>query len=372
MSTLVHFVEHCVAGIDTYVRSLLRAQINDPAFDRIVILTGADDTAPFADEPDLLTDKVEVRHYPFSRSLLAQPKALLHVRRALKEIDGDVIFMHCSFPGLLGRVAKMLGGVRGRVIYNAHSWSFEQDRGGLTDWVYVQIEKFLAGQTDLVINCSHASMFLAEDRGVHFRDMRVIQNGVKDTASPPTTPAGPTEGPLKLGFIGRFDRQKGLDELLQGFSACTRDDIALTLVGWSHLQDSSAANPALDDPRITVAGKIPPLEIDAAYRGFDALVMPSRYEGLPLVALEAMRNACPLLLSDRTSLPYLVVPGFNGDVFSFNHPHTLTALLNGLDRPSLKKMGMNARTVYEATYREDMMVAETNRLIKEQAGMVAK
>ncbi len=372
MSTLVHFVEHCVAGIDTYVRSLLRAQINDPAFDRIIILTGADDTAPFADEPALLVDKVEIRHYPFSRSILALPQSLLHVRRTLKDVDADVIFMHCSYPGLLGRLSKMMGGIRGQVIYNAHSWSFEQDRGALKDWVYVQIEKFLAGQTDLAINCSHASMFLAEDRGVHFRDMRVIQNGVKDLATAPITASGPDDGPLKLGFIGRFDRQKGLEQLLQGFSASDRDDIELTLVGWSHLNDAAANNPALNDQRISIVGRIPPLEIDTAYRSFDALIMPSRYEGLPLVALEAMRNACPLLLSDRTSLPYLVVPGYNGDVFSFNHPHTLTALLNRLDRPTLKRMGLHARSVYDATYQENMMVEETNRLIKEQAGMAKK
>ena len=81
-------------------------------------------------------------------------------------------------------------------------------------------------------------------------------------------------------------------------------------------------------------------------RAFDAIVLPSRWEAFGLVAVEAMRNARPVLVSNRGALPELVIDGYNGLVFDMDDPNGLAQALDRVATLDLARMGDNARAVF--------------------------
>ena len=59
-------------------------------------------------------------------------------------------------------------------------------------------------------------------------------------------------------------------------------------------------------------GRLNQLEMAEAYRSVDALLFPTRIEGLPLVAIEAMSHGLPVISTKGSSLPEVVNDGIDG------------------------------------------------------------
>jgi glycosyltransferase involved in cell wall biosynthesis len=121
-------------------------------------------------------------------------------------------------------------------------------------------------------------------------------------------------GRLKVLFIGRFDRQKGLDRLL-GIVNTTRNldlPIHWRLVGKNVIQHEDAAS-ELDSISDLIE---PPIfdqdGLNEVYEWADVLILPSYWEGLPLTILEAMRLGVVVLASDVGAVSEAIDHGENG------------------------------------------------------------
>jgi glycosyltransferase involved in cell wall biosynthesis len=108
--------------------------------------------------------------------------------------------------------------------------------------------------------------------------------------------------PLIL-FVGRLIPVKDIPVLLRGFQLARAQlpRARLALVGHGVLKERlermSARLGIADD--VTFAGVVPQRELRDFYAAADLLVLPSTYESLALVCLEAMMCGCPLIVSDR-------------------------------------------------------------------------
>ena len=102
-----------------------------------------------------------------------------------------------------------------------------------------------------------------------------------------------------IGHIGRFDRQKNHERLLKIFlSVFTLDKNArLLLVGDGALLDSVKilAQEMQIEHAVIFAGEQENVSI--WYQAMDVLVMPSRFEGVPLVSIEAQASGLPCVFS---------------------------------------------------------------------------
>lgn len=104
-----------------------------------------------------------------------------------------------------------------------------------------------------------------------------------------------------IGHIGRFNSQKNHPYLLKIFEkvAAKRDDAVLLLVGtgpdFEKIQALIKASPYRD--RIILYGTTK--NTRAMYSAMDVFVFPSRYEGLPVVLLEAQISGLPCMISDQ-------------------------------------------------------------------------
>jgi glycosyltransferase involved in cell wall biosynthesis len=123
---------------------------------------------------------------------------------------------------------------------------------------------------------------------------------------------GAAEEPL-VGFVGRLTRQKGVDVLLRAFASVERGHPAARLI---------LAGDGPDRPALTALARSLGLRramflgwrTDAAdiLADVDLAVMPSRWEGFGLTALEAMALGKPVVASQVSALPEIVVPGETG------------------------------------------------------------
>ena len=102
------------------------------------------------------------------------------------------------------------------------------------------------------------------------------------------------------GFIGRFAHQKNPLQLLDIFKEVTRqkEEAVLLLIGDGDLREAMekhAASLAISD-HVRFLGEME--DVVPVMQGMDVILMPSLYEGLPLVPLEAQANGLPVILSD--------------------------------------------------------------------------
>ena len=131
-------------------------------------------------------------------------------------------------------------------------------------------------------------------------DITVIPNGVDTERFHPVAEKQPDPARQTVLFVGRLNSQKGLDALLSALGRI-RDrppsDFHLVLAGAGPEENrlkEQAGKLGLSN-MVEFRGWIPPERIPGIYREADFLVLPSRDEGMPNVALEAMASGLPVI-----------------------------------------------------------------------------
>ena len=110
--------------------------------------------------------------------------------------------------------------------------------------------------------------------------------------------------PGSLVYVGKICFKKGVESLVRAVSSPIDDDVrpsGLVLVGgrgddaeYARIERLTAAS----DVPVTLAGRLESDELVRAYRSSDVFVLPSFYEGLPLVTIEALACGCKVVATD--------------------------------------------------------------------------
>ncbi|MFZ6763411.1 glycosyltransferase [Pseudoroseomonas sp. WGS1072] len=122
--------------------------------------------------------------------------------------------------------------------------------------------------------------------------------------------ARPAEAPLRLLYLGRLDAQKGLERLRDIILRTRGPRFAWRLAGQAVLGDSALdlgqTGIAVEPPAMDAAG------LDALYAWADVVLLPSRFEGVPLTVLEAQRFGCVVVATDVGAVPEIIEDGRDG------------------------------------------------------------
>ena len=152
-------------------------------------------------------------------------------------------------------------------------------------------------------------------------------------------------------FVGRLDLQKGVDLLLRDFALLKPRRATQTLVGAKIVDNRDLVVP----PEVELLGWVPRETLPAMFGNFDAVVMPSRWEGMPLLAIEALRSGCPLICSNHGAFPYFIKNGVNGVLMDINTPGSLDRALTVLESADRRAMSAAARATFVAKFQRERM-----------------
>jgi glycogen synthase len=142
-------------------------------------------------------------------------------------------------------------------------------------------------------------------------------------------------------YVGRIVYEKGLHVLLDAWPAVAAAVRArLVIAGTGEYLDALKARAAglglTESVRFT--GYISNEDRDRLYHAADLAVFPSLYEPFGIVALEALANACPLVVSDAGGLAEVVQHGITGLVVPADNPGALAdAIVASLSRPDIAR-----------------------------------
>nr|WP_235790270.1 glycosyltransferase [Ruegeria pomeroyi] len=144
--------------------------------------------------------------------------------------------------------------------------------------------------------------------------LHVVHCGIEPDAFDDPQPV--PEGPLRLVSIGRFVEQKGQMVLVRAMARLVREhpQVHLDLVGDGEMRqalEKAIAKAGLQG-NITLTGWLDQDGVRAALERAHALVMPSFAEGLPMVVMEAMAAARPVVATYVAGTPELVLAGETG------------------------------------------------------------
>ncbi|VTZ20914.1 putative Glycosyl transferase [Methylocella tundrae] len=354
---IVHVTESVRGGTSTYVEELIKDNLEKGY--RVSLL--GDERLLTAGLKDIGIAKY---HYNATRRLLGIFNASRSVTKLLSALAPDIVHLHGTFPGLYVRALRSSSY---KVVHCAHGWAFCQDVPWIKKALYAGVERLLSSKTDVTVNISHFEGRAAMKWGLA-GDQVVIRNGVAPSRATSKHVIEPRTDRLNLGFIGRFDRQKGLEILLDATAKCQDPAVHLWVAG--ACDRDRGVQPRMAD-NVSFVGWLGADRIDDFISDLDAVVIPSRWEGFGLVGIEAMRNGKPLIVSDRGALPEMMIHGFNGLVFNLDDPCGLRRALQCCDRNELRKMGANALAVYHEAFRLEMMLGEINALYERLASAPA-
>jgi D-inositol-3-phosphate glycosyltransferase len=170
------------------------------------------------------------------------------------------------------------------------------------------------------------------------------------------------EGRLLL-FVGRIERLKGIDTLLEATSLLLArpgyEDLRVLIVGGD--LESTADNPEQQRVRqlardLGVAGRVDFLgaqsqaELAYFYAAADLTIMPSHYESFGMVALESMACGTPVVASRVGGLALLVKDGETGILVPEEAPTTLAMQTHAILQDDAERRAMGARA---AAYAKD-------------------
>jgi len=280
-------------------------------------------------EPHLaekLSPTIGLHHIPLGRDSAAKIRALL------KELQPDVVHTHLTHADFLGLWASRRLPVRR--FCTMHNVWFKWDwRDPLIFSAYRLLFNSVAPDCH-VIGCSR-SVANHVEKNLHVAPQRVtaLNNAIPDIEIPFSTAQlrASLDIPLDafcLLFIGRLRIQKSVDTLLKAVAQLKGliPNLLVLIVGEGrgYEQDNLitlSENLGLADTvRFCGVTDKPEHYLAAA----DVFVLPSVFEGLPLIVLEAFRAALPIIATNIDGVNDLIENGYNGLLFTPKNEAQLT------------------------------------------------
>lgn len=342
-----------------------------------------------------------VRHIavPITRNItpVADLISLWRLWRVMRRERFAIVHTHTPKAGLLGQLAARLAGVP-LVVNTLHGLYLHPGMGRVARRIYLLLEKLAASCSDRILSQNAEDVETAVREGICRREkIRFLGNGIDLRQFDPR--AVSTETVLRLraelglephalvvGFVGRLAaKRKGFADFLAAAAeisarvpGCRFLIVGASDHGKADAFEASAAGAGGIAERCVFAGQRDNSELPAFYQVMDVLVLPSLFEGLPRVVMEASAMGVPAVVSDVKGNREAVLDGRNGLLVPLGDVRALAAAVVRVltDRELATEMSANGRTLALERFDEQVAFAtvksEYRRLLSEKCRLPAQ
>ena len=280
-----------------------------------------------------LLDDADVPCTMLGRRGMLDLRPWLRAHRQLRGAHGGILHAHKFGSNAWGALLARAAGVP--LVVHEHNFSATPSRlRSVID------RRWISTRAARVLCVSESVAAVERSNGVPESLIEVVDNGVRLDAAWSRTDAraalGLADGPFTIGIVGRLRPEKAHEVLIESVSrlVAAGRDVQLCIVGDGPRRAELAALVTRFglDAMVTWAGERSDAATLAA--AFDAAVICSHWEGLPLAALEAMAAGVPLVASNVGGLPSLLAGRAGLLVPPADPPALQDALASLIDDPS--------------------------------------
>lgn len=249
-------------------------------------------------------------------------KAIFKLRKLIKKIKPDVVYLHSSKAGAIGRLA-LLFNFKVKILYNAHGWYFNAQISDKKKKFFALIEKILAFKTDKIINISQSEYDSALKYKISTENkMTIIENGIdfskfdnSDIYREETRQKyNINKDNIVIGVVGRLSEQKDPMISVQAFKRIKEKypDTKLLMVGSGELEKDvmQYAKENKIEKDVIITGWVNCVE--KYIPAFDIAILPSKWEGFGLVIIEYMACNKLIVASNVGGITNIINDGKNG------------------------------------------------------------
>lgn len=294
---------------------------------------------PLAGEIRKLRRHVDLEVVPMRQRL--DFKAIADIRKVIKQVRPDVIHVHGTRAGVLGRIAAI--GFNLPVIYTEHLWTKQYKlQNRFLNLIHYFANWALDIFTTLNIAVSGAVKdFMVTSNISHLDKVKVIYNGIEDTHHQAHIFRHETE--FLLATVGTLNQQKGMQYLIRAIPQIIKEfpGVQLEIIGdgpYKRILQNEVRKLKLKS-FVKFIGFVP--DVSQYLTRFDLYVQPSISESFGLAIVQAMSVGLPVVATNAGGIPEVVTEGKSGFLVESADPKALAdRILELLRHPSLaKKMG---------------------------------
>ena len=242
--TIVYIAQPTHGGAIEYLYMFLK-NIDKSKYNNILILS--EDYNGKIERFSSLVDSIYF--LPMSREIKIKnvKSSVIKLRKILKKIKPDIIYMHSSMAGAVGRITNIFN-FKVKLLYNAHGWYFNAKISKKKQKMYALIEKILAFRTTKIVNISKAEYDSAlEYKIAPKKKMCLIENAIdfskfKDCIKyreQTRNQFNIKENEMLIGVVGRLSEQKDPITILKAFEILCKNykNLKLMYVGSGELEE---------------------------------------------------------------------------------------------------------------------------------------
>ena len=379
-----------IATFDRSMRNLLLGQllsIQRAGYEVVGIST------PGPDVP--VIEAAGIRHIPVHMTRRITPFAdlvsLWRLYRVIRQERFTIVHTHTPKAGVLGQLAAYLAGVP-VVIRSVHGFQIHDHMHPVRRRLYISMEKIAARCSDIILSQNREDIRIAIERGICSSEkIKHLGNGIDLTYFDPNqissidiqkrrTELGIPRATQIVGFVGRLTaKRKGFLDFLAASRQVVRrsPNVRYLIIGETDFERPDAVSPAVAsqygiEEKCIFVGRRPNEELPLLYAQMDILVLPSLFEGIPRVVMEASAMRTPIVATNVKGNREAVIHDRNGLLIPLGDVQALADAIIAVltDRQKALNLGAEGHRMAQELFDEnlvfDKVKAEYARLLRQK------
>lgn len=328
---VLHVTDASSSGVLTAVTTIARKQSEDPRFSRVVFAyVLRPDSPSLVDIQAMAGPGVDVEQWSERLSSLRLAELVRTMAVRLRTETFDIVHLHSSRAGLLGRWVALLTRHRGQTVYSPHAFAFAYSHWSPAKRAVLWALEFLGTLAGRRLVLNSASEEQVARRAFPWVRTSVLANAV-DVAALRRIRRLPDPERPSIVHIGRLASAKAPDVFAEVAAAVARRVPGLR-VRW--LGDGDRHLLGANAEAVEVSGWLTADELHNELAGVSAVLFTSRGEGMPMAVLEAQAMGVPVVASRVTGVVDLIRDRDNG-LLADSAPELAEAMIKLLTDPAL-------------------------------------
>ena len=369
---IVHIAQSA-GGVKEYLYMLLKNM--NPKYINILILS--EEYKKYQKEFEKVSQ--DIYYVPMTRdvSIVKDIKAIINVKKILKNIHPNIVYCHSSKAGAIGRIALLLNR-KIKVIYNAHGWYFNAEIPKVKKKIFAFIERMLAKKTNIIINISESELESALNYKIAKKEkMLIIKNCIdfekykidlKQARIISRKQYNIEDNEILIGTVGRIAKQKNPLLMYRAFKKINEKypNTKLIYVGDGNLKEELLKNVQNDNltDKVIITGWVE--KTQNVIPAIDIAVLPSKWEGFGLVLIEYMLCDKAIVASATGGILDIIKDDENGLLFKNDDENSLYEKIELLiEKEEIGRKMIENNKSYRNIYEIEKLEKEHEKIFEE-------